>query len=104
MVGLFSFVMFVLLLASLARSSVLYDRLDKSKLSLQVSEDACGYWQSECERIIAQRDEYRTENERLKKAASKLIMRVAEDFGKEVTKPQGNLGSCYPHSTTKQAS
>ncbi len=57
-------------------------RAEKKRLS------AAAFWQSQCNEIAVQRDALQAENDRLKKAASKLVMQVAQDFGKEVTNPK----------------
>lgn len=60
----------------------------QSKSRVKLCQSESDYWKNECDRIVAQRDEYRAENDRLKKAAQKLVMQVAQDFGKETTKPK----------------
>lgn len=91
MVGVFAGVVLVLLLASLARSSVLYDKLVRAKDDLDGwKKEASERWSAICD-LEDEREGFtaiQAENTRLKKAASKLIIQVAESFGKEVTNPK----------------
>jgi len=74
--------------ASVSETESLVDRLSQRALVSDSHEKKSRYWEAEAVAAQKQRDEFQMENALLKKAASKLVMQVAESFGREVTNPR----------------
>lgn len=66
----------------------LSEQLETANAAIDAHKKELGFWQTEAKRIQKQRDTMQDENEKLQKAASKLVMQVAESFGRDATKPQ----------------
>lgn len=86
--GVLAFAFAIRFYASVRATESLVDRLSQRALFSDAHEKKSRYWEAEAHEAQEQRDEYLAENERLKKAAAKLVMHVAETFGREVTNPR----------------
>lgn len=89
--GVLAFSLAIRLYASVSETESLVDRLSQRALVSDSHEKKSRYWEAEAHEAQEQRDEYLAENERLKKAEAKLVMHVAETFGREVTNPRNPI-------------
>ena len=85
---LLGIVLFIILWRSIQANCELSEKLEAANTAIDAHKKEMGFWQTEAKRIQKQRDTLQEENEKLQKAASKLVMQVAESFGREATNPK----------------
>jgi chromosome segregation ATPase len=87
------FVLGLLLFRAFQVDCELSEKLTSANDAIDAHKKELGFWQTEAKRLQKQRDALQEENEKLQKAASKLVMQVAESFGREVTNPKRGQGN-----------